>query len=147
MKINVGCGMDYRKGWINTDISTQCKCDHVLDISKDLLPVTDGDAELVYCSGVLEQILENSGLIFAMNEMRRVLRDGGTLEIVVPNAEHSIAFQDPMDVRKFTPKTFAYFIKGEREYELYGKLYGFLPWSSCDINENARGILEIKLVK
>lgn len=147
MKINIGAGMDYRENWLNTDISRSAKTDVINDIGNDRLPVDDGEAEQVYCSGVLEQILENKQLIFAMNEMWRVLKKGGLLEIVVPNAEHAIAFQDPMDVRKFTPKTFAYFIDGVREYELYGKVYGFKPWSNCNIVENSRGILEVKLVK
>lgn len=146
-KINVGCGMDYRAGWLNVDISPDSKADEIIDIGCDVLPVENGEAELVYCSGVLEQILTNNELIHAMNEMWRVLRKGGMLEIVVPNAEHSIAFQDPHDCRKFTPKTFAYFIEGEREYQLYGKVYGFRPWSNCNIQENQRNILEVKLVK
>ena len=157
-KINIGCGMDYREGWINTDISHAVKADVYFDIgkeeiqtvfgiNKEQVPVKEEQFDLVYCSGVLEQILLNEELIHAMNEMHRVLKKGGVCEIVVPNAEHAIAFQDPMDVRKFTPKTFAYFIDGEREYNLYGKVYGFKPWSSCEINENSRGILEVKLIK
>ena len=147
MKINSGCGKDYREGWWNTDIAEGIKVEQRMDVRKHKFNIGKEASELVYCSGVLEQILENEHLVHAMNEMWRVLKKGGVAEIVVPNAEHSIAFQDPFDVRKFTPKTFAYFIEGKREYELYGKLYGFQPWSSCEINENHRNILEVKLTK
>lgn len=139
--------MDYRPGWLNTDLSPTAKADIVHDIRKETLPVGDRDVDVVYASGVLEQILENEHLIFAFNEVWRVLRAGGTFEIVVPNAEHSIAFQDPMDVRKFVPKTFQYLIRGAREYLLYGQVYGFKPWSSVTIKENERHILVVTLTK
>ena len=145
--INIGCGMDYRPGWLNTDLSPTAKADIVHDIRKEQLPVGDNEADIVYASGVLEQILENEHLIFAFNEVWRVLKSGGTFEIVVPNAEHSIAFQDPMDVRKFVPKTFQYLISGAREYLLYGQVYGFKPWKSVTVKENERHILVVTLTK
>lgn len=146
-RINIGCGRDYRQGWLNTDISPTTKCDVVHDIRTEHLPVEDGEVDLVYASGVLEQILLNEHLLFAFNEVWRVLRTGGTFEIVVPNAEFSIAFQDPMDVRKFVPKTFQYLLNGAREYLLYGSVYGFKPWTTVTVKENERHILEVTLTK
>lgn len=145
--INIGCGMDYRKGWLNTDVSPTAKADIVHDIRLEKLPVDNEEVDLVYASGVLEQIVENEELLFSFNEVWRVLRPGGEFHIVVPNAEYSIAFQDPFDVRKFVPKTFDYLVQDKREYALYGKVYGFKPWSSCTIKENQRHILEVTLVK
>lgn len=145
--INVGCGMDYRPGWMNTDISYDAKADIIHDIRRDEFPLDKDEVDLVYASGVLEQILENEHLLFAFNEVWRVLRPGGEFQIVVPNAEHSIAFQDPMDVRKFVPKTFDYLVEGKREYQLYGKVYGFKPWTSAKVLENNRHILTVTLTK
>jgi SAM-dependent methyltransferase len=145
--INIGCGRDFRDGWLNTDFSAEAKPDIVHDIRYEKLPVEDGSADLVYASGVLEQILTNEDLLFAINEVWRVLRVGGEFQIVVPNAEHSIACQDPFDVRKFVPKTFDYLVSNAREYFLYGKVYGFLPWKSVTIKENQRHILEVTLIK
>lgn len=145
--VNIGCGMDYRAGWLNTDISATAKCDVVHDIRTERLPVEDGEVDVVYASGVLEQILLNEHLLFAFNEVWRVLKPGGKFNIVVPNAEHSIAFQDPWDVRKFVPKTFQYFLNGSREYKLYGSIYGFKPFNAVVIEENERHILVVTLVK
>ena len=139
--------MDFKPGYLNTDISKTAKADIIHDIRCEKLPVQDGEAEEVYASGILEQILDNEDLVFAMNEMWRVLKKGGMLRIVVPNAEHSIAFQDPFDVRKFTPKTFQYFLEGAREYNLYGKVYGFKPFNSLNVNENERHILVVTMTK
>ena len=146
-RINIGCGMDYRQGWLNTDLSPTAKCDVVHDIRSEHLPVEDGEVDLVYASGVLEQILLNEHLLFAFNEVWRVLKPGGRFEIVVPNSEYPIGNQDPMDCRKFVPKTFQYFIKDAREYKLYGSVYGFRPWQSVSIQENERHILVVTLTK
>lgn len=157
MKINIGCGRDYREGWINIDISRDVKAEAYCDIRTWELQrntdgnydarIKDGEAELVYISGVLEQIGENDHLIHALNECHRVLKPGGTIQIVVPNAKYAIAHRDPMDIRKFTPDTFRYFLQGTQEYRDYGSVYGFQPWSSLDIQENQRHILTVTMIK
>lgn len=158
MKLNIGCGRDYRKGWFNTDISKEVKADAYFDIgkekisreyglNKDIVPIESDQADLVYISGVLEQIGPNEELMHALNECWRVLKPGGQIVIVVPNAKHAIAHRDPMDIRKFTPATFAYFIAGQQEYEDYGSVYGFKPWRTLDIQENARHILTVTMEK
>jgi predicted SAM-dependent methyltransferase len=153
MKINIGCGRDYKEGWLNTDISRDCKADVYFDIRKDPIlnsagkVAVDNSGEYVYISGVLEQIGENEHLIHAMNECWRVLKQGGIMEVVVPNARFAIAHQDPMDVRKFTKETFDYFLAGSRQYKLYGSVYGFKPWSEITIQENQRHIMVIKMKK
>lgn len=147
MKLNIGCGRDYRQGYVNVDISREVKAEHYLDISRDPLPFENGVFDEIYCSGVLEQILATEHLIFAMNEMHRVLKVGGELIVIVPNARHAIAHRDPMDVRKFTAETFAYFDKGCQEYDLYGKVYGFAAWIILEIQENARHIFTVRFTK
>lgn len=147
MKINLGCGRDYKDGWINTDVSRETKADYYFDVSKDVFPFEDNSADEIYCSGVLEQILENQGLIHAMNECHRVLKTGGKFTVIVPNAKYAIASQDPMDVRKFTIPTFNYFIKDDRHYKLYGSVYGFKAWEMESMTENERGILTVNLIK
>lgn len=146
-KINIGCGRDYREGWINIDFSHDCKADYYRDIGEDTLRESDESADLVYISGVLEQIGPNENLIHALNECWRVLKPGGQIVIVVPNARHAIAHRDPMDIRKFTPATFNYFVDGFQEYRDYGSVYGFKPWQTLDIQENERHILTVTMSK
>lgn len=162
IRLNIGCGRDYRAGWVNTDISEECHADVYFDIRKDDIKVPfkaageeqsqivrlgDDMADEIYISGVLEQIGENEHLIHAMNECHRVLKPGGVMTLIVPNARYAIAHQDPMDVRKFTRETFPYFVKGNRQYELYGSVYGFSGWSDFRIQENDRHILTVCLTK
>jgi len=147
MKLNIGCGRDYREGWVNTDISHEVRADHYFDIRTQNFPFKDELAEVVYISGVLEQIGDNDQLIHAMNECWRVLKPGGQMIVVVPNAKYAIAHRDPMDVRKFTWDTFRYFIEGTQEYKHYGSVYGFKPWREFAIEENVRHIMTVTIIK
>lgn len=147
MKINIGCGRDYKEGWWNTDTSQEVKCEQYMDIGQSIIDQPENSSELVYISGVLEQVAENWKLIHALNECWRVLQHGGKLVIVVPNAKYAIAHRDPMDIRKFTPDTFRYFLDGTQEYRDYGSVYGFKPWSHLDIQENQRHILTVTMIK
>ena len=47
-----------------------------------------------------------------MDELWRVMADGGTLDVEVPRMPHSDAYNDPTHVRYFTPVTFDYFSPG-----------------------------------
>ncbi len=146
-RLNIGCGRDYREGWVNIDISTNTKTDMTADIGYGLPDVKDCEASEIYISGVLEQVGPNHQFIMAMNECHRVLKPGGIMTVVVPNAKYSIAHRDPMDVRKFTKETFDYFLADNRAYKLYGSVYGFLGWSAITIQENERHILTIEMIK
>ena len=147
MKINIGCGRDYKEGWVNTDISLDVKADMYFDVGKESILIEDEQAELVYISGVLEQIGPNQELKYALNQCWRLLKAGGKIVIVVPNAKYAIAHRDPMDIRKFTPDTFRYFVEGTQEYRDYGSVYGFKPWRTLDIQENQRHILTVTMTK
>lgn len=147
IKLNVGCGRDYREGWVNIDISKDVRAEHYLDIRKDPLPFDDQSVGLIYISGVLEQIGSNDEFLFCMQELYRVLEPGAIMQVIVPNAAYAIAHQDPMDVRKFTKPTFMYFLKNDRHHQLYGSVYGFPGYSEITIDENERHILTICLKK
>ena len=147
MKLNLGCGRDYKEGWVNTDVSRETRADMYFDIAQGDFPIENDVCEEIYCSVVLEQIQGNFELLRAMNECHRVMKKGGLFTIVVPNAKYAIAHQDPFDVRKFTIPTFDYFVEGTRQYKLYGSVYGFKGWEMVSVNENDRGILTVILRK
>lgn len=147
MKLNIGCGRDYKPGWINIDISHAVKAEIYLDIRRYVLPAKDGKVSDIYISGVLEQIGSNDEFIHVLKECHRVLQDGGSMVVVVPNARYAIAHRDPMDIRKFTPETFSYFQNKAQEHDLYGSVYGFPAWSDIRIEENARHILTVTMTK
>lgn len=146
-KLNLGCGRDYREDWLNWDVSTEVKADRHFDICRQVWPTPTASISEIYCSGVLEQILENKDLVHVMNECHRVLIASGRLTVIVPSARYRTAFQDPHDVRQFTEETFQYFNQSSRYYQLYGSIYGYLPWVLLDLTTNPRGIMTALLAK
>lgn len=147
MKLNIGCGRDYKPNWENWDVSTEVKADKHFDIVGEVWPIEDGACQEIYCSGVLEQILLNSDLVFVMNQAHRVLESGGVMTVIVPSAKFSNAFKDPHDIRQFTPTTFKYFAFHEQEYKLYGSVYGYRGWVINSLITNEQGIMTIVLQK
>lgn len=128
LKLNLGCGNDYREGYVNADISRDVKADIYFDIEDGIPSDRDGSYDEVICLDVLEQITTAKKFVFVMNELWRITKLGGSVHIRVPNAKDICAFQDPMDSRHFTEDTFTYMQYEHQRYERYGKHYGFKPW-------------------
>lgn len=83
MKINIGSWKRERiPGFTNVDLSPHPNVDEVCDARK--LPFKDSSAELVYASHVLEYF-DREEAIVALKEWKRVLEDGGTLRLAVPD--------------------------------------------------------------
>lgn len=111
MKINFGCGDDYKDGWINVD-----KCDVKKDITHDLdvfpYPFEDNSSDYILCKSILEHLEYQ---IKALKEMHRILKPGGHIEIIVPHFSCVNAFADPTHKHFYSYKTFDFFC-GLREY-------------------------------
>ncbi|MDX0411587.1 methyltransferase domain-containing protein [Sinorhizobium medicae] len=103
--LHVGCRGDIIPDWINTD--AECG-----DIQLNLLyelPFPNGAFELIYCSHTLEHFYYPSEVEFVLSELRRVLKPGGTIRIVVPDLEPLVGAYVAGDIayfearRKFAP--------------------------------------------
>ena len=70
MKLNIGCGKNKLKGFINLDISPNVAPDIVRDIERGL-PFGDNTFDEAVSSHTLEHIRD---LIFVMNEIWRVCK-------------------------------------------------------------------------
>lgn len=134
-RLNIGSGKDYLEGWVNADSRVACNPDDVVILGTGMLPYPDDSFDEVRAFNVLTQIAEPEAFKVAMNELWRVTR--GIIHIRVPNAAHISAYQDPMDVRRFTDQTFTYMEFGHRRYEQYGRHYGFRSFKvRQDLNLN-----------
>ncbi|MDD5528432.1 MAG: methyltransferase domain-containing protein [bacterium] len=101
MLLNLGCGRDIRKGYINVDKALIKGVDVVCDIEKGL-PFKAGAFEGLFCRYVLEHV---GDLIGSMSEIHRILKLGGVAHIEVPHCSWFQSYSDPTHKHFFTSKT------------------------------------------
>ena len=82
-RLNWGCGVWTPAGWINSDI----KQAHGIDISADIrqgLPLEGDSIDYIVSIHALNE-MPYDGLLPALQELRRVLKPGGVLRLVLPD--------------------------------------------------------------
>lgn len=98
LKLNIGCGKDIKKGYVNLDQHLDNGADKIyvlphiyledytnfvrLGVKGEMLPYKDNSVDEIYCSHVLEDFLYE--FEFIMRDFHRVLKPGGLLHIKVP---------------------------------------------------------------
>jgi len=117
MKLNLGCGHDYKEGYLNCDISSQVKQDKIVDLEKKL-PFKTNSISKIYISHTLEHI---KNFVPLMHELHRICKADAEIEILVPFYSSWGQFNDPTHVRFFTPFTFNYFKKSIYSHEVGAK--------------------------
>lgn len=86
IKLNLGCGDDYKAGYVNIDIDKRIKADRHCDFVNNL-PFKDNSVDEVYCKNVFEHVPNPLNFL---NEIRRVLKKEGRAVIVTSNASYII---------------------------------------------------------
>lgn len=88
IKLNLGCGTDYKKGWINVDNNSDNNIKK-LDLNHDLLkqlPFADNSVSFIFHEHFLEHLSPEESEVF-LNECMRVLKRGGVMRIAMPDLE------------------------------------------------------------
>jgi predicted SAM-dependent methyltransferase len=97
VKLNVGCGTDYKNGWINIDNNSDHNIEK-LDLDWDLrnpLPFDDNSVDFIFNEHFLEHLTVEEGQ-GAIKDFMRVLKPDGVLRIAMPDLETAIKFyNDP----------------------------------------------------
>jgi SAM-dependent methyltransferase len=114
-KLNLGCGNDVKKGWVNLDVIKMPGVDVVHDLNRTPWPFSAGEFDEVLCQDVLEHV---DDLLTVLKEIHRVLKPGGIARIRVPHFTSAIAYNDPTHKRFFAWNSFEYFEKG-KPYHFY----------------------------
>ena len=92
MKLNVGCGTDYREGFINIDGSRSlAKVDKVIDLSTESLlsHFPEGEVEYILANDIIEHHFHWEA-VRIMTDFYALLTPTGKVEIRVPDAEFII---------------------------------------------------------
>ena len=114
MKLNLGCGDDIRKGFINIDINKKKGVDLVLDLNNPL-PFKENSIDYALCNHIIEH-LENP--INFILDLYWVCENGAIIEIVSP---HFSSFTTHADLTH--KRGLSYFSFGEKQInkEIYQK--------------------------
>lgn len=114
-KLNLGCGSDIKEGWVNLDISELDGVDIVHDINNLPLPFEDEQFDYILCQDILEHI----EYIPLLQDLHRIMKKGGILDIRVPHFTSRFNFMDPTHKKRFSIQTFDFFTQNapfKREY-------------------------------
>jgi len=105
-KLNLGCSIFRKPGFVNIDIEEVRNPDVVYDLNKTPYPIADNSFSLIEADHVLEHLHDPFRV---MKELHRILKDNGKLVIRVPH--FSRGFTHPDHKRGFDVSFPLYFNK------------------------------------
>jgi predicted SAM-dependent methyltransferase len=86
LRVNLGAGETGRPGWVNVDVLNLPGINCVYDCRKRL-PFSTGSVKAIFSEHFLEHLDYTEEVPYFVSECQRVLEPGGTLRIIVPDAE------------------------------------------------------------
>lgn len=107
IKLNLGCGQDYKPGWINIDALPRFHPDLVHDLRRKL-PFKNNSVDYILAQDILEHLIKDEAATF-LKDIFRVLKPGAKLEIRVPDIQVLI------DIYAKSPEDFILFTYGETD--------------------------------
>lgn len=118
--LNLGCGEDYRPGWVNVDRDPtgRLDVDRRFDIFEVPWPLESSSVGLVYMRHVLEHVphridgVDGDGFFAVTGEIHRVLRPGAYAYFRTPHWEDIDVVKDPTHTRAVHPHNFRYLDPG-----------------------------------
>ena len=117
-KLNIGCGRDIKKDYVNLDGARLKGVDVVHDLNKYPWPFSSNYFDEVYGRDVIEHL---DDLVKAMKEIHRICKNGAKVRLIVPYWHSSAAFY-PNHNYFFNIDSLKLFTEKNRTYDAY---YGF----------------------
>lgn len=114
--LDLGCGTIRREGVIRVDRNPRVDPDVCHDLNVLPYPFSDNEMDEIFCYDVLEHVEDVPAII---EELHRILKDGGLLHITGPFPSGSDLVTDPTHRRAFTSRSFDYFIEGSDLFDRY----------------------------
>jgi SAM-dependent methyltransferase len=112
-KLNIGCGNDIKKGYVNVDIRNLPGVNVVWDITKTPYPFEENSVDLIEMHHVLEH-LENP--LKVLEEFWRICKPGAKIIISVPHWSHFTAYGDLTHKKYYSSAIFMYYETGDSKY-------------------------------
>lgn len=110
IRLHLGCGRDYKKGWVNVDIDRRYRPDLVAD-AKTLEMIPGDSVDEIESYHLFEHFTYYEALQ-ALETWHRILKEGGRLSMELPDFRRCIEMLSQwnglFDWRERTPEMFAY---------------------------------------
>jgi len=106
MKLNLGCGLDVRRDYVNVDVANIRGVDVVHNLELFPWPFEENSIDGIIALDVIEHL---DDFIGTMEEMYRILKDGSSIRLRVPYYNSWSRYVDPTHKRGFHELTFRYF--------------------------------------
>jgi len=106
VKLNLGGGLRPLHGHYLLDLVDLPGVDAQADLNQPLDKLPTGSVEAVHCRHLLEHI---DNFLPLLEELHRVVRPGGEIDIRVPHFSNPYGYSDPTHVRFFGLYSFYYF--------------------------------------
>ncbi len=119
-KLDLGCGMNKKAGFLGVDISPDINPDFIHNLDVYPYPFEDNSVFEIFTSHFIEHVKD---IKLFMEECWRILVPMGMMTIIAPYYSSVRAFQDYTHVRPISEYTFLYFSKAwmkENKLEHYG---------------------------
>lgn len=123
LRLNLGCSDAAQPGFINVDRWTPpwATADNFQQADLDgPWPWADNSVDEIRAHDVIEHLRDK---IHTMNEIHRVLKPDGTVDIVVPTTDGRGAFQDPTHVSYWNRNSFFYHEAGNPHFNRFKEAY------------------------
>jgi len=117
MKVNLGCGYNKPKDFVNVDNRAEVNPDLIADATFSL-PFKDNSVDEITANDFLEHVPIGK-TSFVVEEIYRVLKDGGRFNSFTPSTDGRGAFQDPTHVSFWNANSWLYYT-----HDAYRNLYG-----------------------
>ena len=137
IKLLLGCGAEYRDGWVHLDRAAGAHVDVVHDLNVTPWPLGSGSAARIEALDVLEHL--DSTVTF-MDECWRILQAGGRLLVQAVGWQSENLWRDPTHKRGFHPDTLRYFDL-DSEWYRYGRLYTTRTWRVLSVREENDNVI------
>ena len=98
LKLHIGCGDNYKRGWVNIDSGNNC------DLSIDLrekLPFKDNSCKFIHAEHFLEHLEYPEIALSFLSEAYRVLAPNGSIRLGVPDSQYPLKAYSNKKYKKY----------------------------------------------
>jgi hypothetical protein len=113
LKIDLGCGMNKKEGFVGVDSIKFAGVDVVADLGTHTWPWADDSVDEAHCSHMVEH-LTWAQRVFFFNELYRVLKKGAKAQIIMPHWCSNRYYGDPTHQAPFSEMAWLYMNKDWR---------------------------------